>query len=154
MSLKSFFAGSSATLLALVLGLTATTHAAPPAGKEATAAKAAKHRLVIQVSDADPKRWNLALNNARNIIQEVGADNVEIEIVAFGPGIAMLKANSEVADRLGEATSDDVKLMACENTMKAQKLTRDDMSLAVNYVPAGVVEIMKKQEEGYAYLRP
>ena len=128
--------------------------AAGPADRGLPVATTAKHRLVIQVSEADPKRWNLALNNARNIQQDLGRDNVEIEIVAYGPGIGMLKADSEVASRLIEASSDGVKLAACENTMKAQKLSPADMHIATGFVPSGVVELMLKQEQGYAYLRP
>ena len=45
-------------------------------------------------------------------------------------------------------------VVACENTMRAQKITKDDMLPAISYVPAGVTEIMKKQGEGWAYLRP
>ncbi len=48
-------------------------------------------RVVIQVSDADQGKWNLALNNAKNIQTDLGAANVDIEIVAYGPGIGMLK---------------------------------------------------------------
>jgi hypothetical protein len=44
--------------------------------------------------------------------------------------------------------------MACENTMKAQKLARADMLTGIGYVGAGVVEIMRRQQEGWAYLRP
>ena len=53
--------------------------------------------VVIQVSDNDPAKWNLALNNAANIQQALGKDNIEIEIVAYGPGLNMLKAESKVA---------------------------------------------------------
>ena len=49
-----------------------------------------KQKVVFQVSDNDPAKWNLALNNARNIQQDLGKDNVAIEIVAYGPGLAML----------------------------------------------------------------
>ena len=58
----------------------------------ATSLAADKSKLVIQVSENDPATWNLALNNAKNIQKDVGKDNVELEIVAFGPGINMLKA--------------------------------------------------------------
>jgi intracellular sulfur oxidation DsrE/DsrF family protein len=44
--------------------------------------------------------------------------------------------------------------MACENTMKAQKLARADMLNGIGYVGAGVVEIMQRQQEGWTYLRP
>ncbi|MBZ0106335.1 MAG: DsrE family protein [Sulfuricella denitrificans] len=113
-----------------------------------------KQKVVFQVSVADPKTWNLALNNAKNVQQELGAGNVDVEIVVYGPGIGMLKFDSAVANRIDEAVGDGVKVVACENTMKAQKLTRDDMLSSAGFVPAGVVELMKKQKEGYAYIRP
>jgi intracellular sulfur oxidation DsrE/DsrF family protein len=114
----------------------------------------AANKVVMQVSDNDPAKWNLALNNARNLQADLGRDNVEVEIVAYGPGLAMLKADSVVANRVEEALGAGTKIVACENTMAAQKVTRDDMLPKVGYVKAGVVELMQKQQQGWAYLRP
>ncbi len=114
----------------------------------------ARSRVVMQVSDNDPAKWNLALNNAKNIQADLGASNVDIEIVAYGPGIGMLKGDSVVGNRVDEALGAGVKVMACENTMRNQKLAKDDMLPKVGYVSAGVVEIMQKQQQGWAYLRP
>jgi len=113
-----------------------------------------RSKVVIQVSDNDPAKWSLALNNAKNIQTDLGAANVDIEIVAYGPGIAMLKLESPVAARIGEASSTGVTVDACENTMRNQKLTKADMLNGIQYVPAGVVEIIQKQQQGWAYLRP
>jgi intracellular sulfur oxidation DsrE/DsrF family protein len=107
-----------------------------------------QNRVVVQVSDADPAKWNLALNNARNLQADLGAKNVEIEIVAYGPGIGMLRSESIVGNRVGDA------LGAGENTMHAQKLVKADMLDGIGYVGAGVVEIMQRQQQGWAYLRP
>ena len=115
---------------------------------------AQRSKVVIQVSDGDQAKWNLALNNARNIQADLGAANVDIEIVAYGPGIAMLKLDSPVANRVDEANAAGVKVMACENTMTGQKLARSDMLGSVGYVSAGVVEIMQRQQQGWAYIRP
>jgi len=124
-------------------------------GAFAQAADAApKAKVVFQVSDGDTAKWNLALNNAKNVQQELGADKVDIEIVAYGPGIGMLKADAPVGNRVTEATQSGMKIVACENTMKGQRLTKADMNAAIGYVPAGVVEIMKRQGEGWAYIRP
>jgi intracellular sulfur oxidation DsrE/DsrF family protein len=117
-------------------------------------AQLAENRVVIQVSDADTGKWNLALNNARNLQTDLGAKNVDIEIVAYGPGIGMLKADSVVGNRIGEALASGVKVVACENTMKGQKLVKDDMLNGIGYVGAGVVEIMRRQQEHWTYLRP
>ena len=138
-------AGLAALLLPVALGLN-------PAFAQSAAG--AKNRLVVQVSDADPAKWNLALNNAKNVQTDLGNANVDIEIVAYGPGIGMLKAESVVGNRIGEALGTGVKVVACENTMHAQKLQKSDMLNGIGYVGAGVVEIMQKQQQGWAYLRP
>jgi len=119
-----------------------------------TALADGKARMVIQVSESNPATWNLALNNARNIQNDIGKDKVELEIVAFGPGINMLKADAEVANRVTEAAESGIRVLACQNTMRNQKLSKEDMNAQVGYVPAGVVEIMQRQLQGYAYLRP
>ncbi len=126
----------------------------PAARAQATDAGAKKNKLVLQVSDNDPAKWGLALNNAHNVQVDLGEDTVEMEIVVYGPGIAMLKGGSPVAQRVSAALKSGVKVVACENTMKAQKLTYDDMLPDIGYVPAGVVELMQKQQQGYAYIRP
>ncbi|MFZ2649107.1 MAG: hypothetical protein WA210_03275 [Burkholderiaceae bacterium] len=128
---------------------------APLAPVKAQAGGAGKpHKVVFQVSDADPAKWNLALNNASNVQQDLGKDNVAIEIVAYGPGIGMLKLDSVVGTRVAEAMRSGTSIVACVNTMTKQKLSRDDMLSKIGYVEAGVVQLMKRQEEGYAYIRP
>ena len=113
-----------------------------------------KHRLVIQVSDNDPAKWNLALNNAKNVQEDVGAANVDIEIVTYGPGINMLTLESPAQSRIADAMKANIKVLACENTLRGQKLTKADMLPGIGYVPAGVTQIMTRQGEGWAYLRP
>lgn len=129
----------------LVLGALGVSHAALAIEKE---------KVVIQVSQDDAAAWNLALNNAKNIQKEIGAEKVEVELVAFGPGLEMLKAESEVANRISEMVDSGVKVMACQNTMRSRKVEPADMNPKVGYVPSGVVEIMRRQQQGYAYLRP
>ncbi|MCB1898716.1 DsrE family protein [Cognatazoarcus halotolerans] len=111
--------------------------------------------VVIQVSDNDPAKWNLALNNANNLISALGGpDKVEVEIVAYGPGLAMLKDDSVVGERLGDASSHGIALSACSNTMRAQHVTEAELHAGVRTVSAGVLEIMQRQREGWSYIRP
>ena len=121
----------------------------------ATAQDATKKvRVVVQVSEADPARWNLVLNNVKNLQDDLGAANVEIEVVAYGPGIGMLKLDAVSNSRVSDAIKAGVQIAACENTMRNQKLARADMHPNVSYVPAGVTEIVQRQRDGWAYLRP
>ena len=130
---------------AATLALLATALALPVAR---AADKA--YKVVFQVSDADPAKWNLALNNVRNVQHDLGLDNVEIEIVAYGPGIGMLKKDSVVGSRIAQTMAAGTTVIA----MQTQKLGRADMLEDIGFVPAGVVELMKRQKEGYAYVRP
>ena len=134
----------------IAASLVATALAVPEAGAQALPA----NKLIMQVSDNDPAKWSLALNNAKNVQADLGAQNVAIEIVAYGPRLAMLKADSVAANRIAEAMGAGVKVVACENTMTNQKVAKDDMLAGIGYVKAGVVEIMQKQQAGWAYLRP
>jgi len=143
---KTLCSGLAAVAAILLLAGSGEIAQAQPAAQ--------RSKVVIQVSDGDQAKWNLALNNARNIQADLGAANVDIEIVAYGPGIGMLKLDSPVANRVDEANAAGVKVMACENTMKGQKLARSDMLGSVGYVNAGVVEIMQRQQQGWAYIRP
>src|SRR5204862_6430905 len=87
-----------------------------------------KTPVVVQVSDADPARWNLVLNNVKNLQDDLGAGNVEIEVVAYGPGIGMLKLDAVSNSRVTDAIKAGVQVAACENTMRNQKLARADMN--------------------------
>ena len=144
---------TSRRLFALGTGLAAAAavlpaaHAAPPGAP-------ARNKVVFQVSDGDPSKWNLALNNVRNLQTDLPDDESDIEIVAYGPGIGMLKADSSVAHRIAETLKHGVKVVACENSMRGQKLVYADMLPDIGYVPSGVVEIVRKQQQGYAYIRP
>ena len=117
-------------------------------------AQAARQGVVIQVSDDSQKTWNQALNVVKNIQSAYGKDKVDVEVVAFGLGAGMLKLDSPLANRIDDALASGAMVSMCENTMKGQKLTKDDMHPKIGYVPAGVIEIIEKQKQGWAVIRP
>jgi uncharacterized protein len=140
-------------VVAAAPGCAATSAALVPASASAFSQNR-PHKVVLQVSDAEPAKWNLALNNARNVQEDLGRDQVSIEIVAYGPGIGMLKLDSVAGARVAEALGAGVSVVACENTMRNQKIKREDMLPGIGYVAAGVVQLMVRQQQGYAYIRP
>jgi len=111
-------------------------------------------RIVIQVSDDHQGTWGQALNVARNLKSAYGPGNAEIELVAFGSGINMLKADALVATRVLETANAGVKIYACENSMKRFKLNRDDMVENMTYVEAGIAHIIARHREGWFVDRP
>jgi hypothetical protein len=126
-----------------------------PAVRAADATPAAgRCKVVFQVSDDNPAKRNLALNNIRNVQQDLGRNNVDIELVAYGPGLNMRKLDSAVAARVSEALASGAGILACENTMTNTKTGKADMLPNIGYVKAGVTALMMRQREGWAYIRP
>jgi intracellular sulfur oxidation DsrE/DsrF family protein len=121
---------------------------------QATQTVATPKGVVIQVSKNDPAEWEMALINAHNVRKAYGDKDINVEIVAYGPGLKMFRKDSSVTAGLEAAQQDGVKLLACGNTMRMTHTTRQDLNWLVDVVPAGIVEIMQKQSEGYAYVRP
>jgi len=115
------------------------------------------HKIVIQVSTDDPRTQKIALNNAVNLQKHYGMDNIEIEIVAYGPGLGLLTQKSKQGKRVSSLAMQDITFSACGNTMKkvAKKSGKMPVLLeGVGQVPAGVARIMELQEQGYTYVRP
>ena len=110
-------------------------------------------RLLIQISDENPKVWGLALANARNVRHDLGPDKVQIEIVVYGPAIRMLEAESDWRDRVTQVLDEGIRVIACENTMASLKLKRDDMLGGVDFVKTGLAHVMRRELEGWAYAR-
>ena len=120
------------------------------------------HRVAIHVDDSDPKRQNMALNNAFNVNKyyQSKGQKVIIEIVTYGPGLTMLiKDKSKVKDRIAKMSLDmpNLSFAACGNTMaKMTKKTgkRPVLIAEAKNVESGVIRLITLQEKGYAYIRP
>jgi intracellular sulfur oxidation DsrE/DsrF family protein len=117
----------------------------------------AAHHLVVHVSDDRPELWNLALNNVQAVSAAFGRENVQVVVVAYGPGLKMLLKDSVAAERINALEAGGVEFDACWNTMQGmakQSGTLPELLPTAVIVPAGVVRIMQLQTHGFAYLRP
>ncbi len=129
---------------------------------EATHEDKKVHHLAIQVDVDDPAVMNLALNNAANVVQHYTSkgEDVEIEIVAYGPGLHMLRDDtSPVKARIKSLNEGipSVAFTACGNTMAGMEKKEGKPITVVpqaKVVPAGVVRLMELQEQGWSYVRP
>jgi intracellular sulfur oxidation DsrE/DsrF family protein len=131
-------------------------HKAEHKGSERT------HRLILQVNTNDPAMMNLALNNAANVDQYYSdlGEPVEIEVITFGPGLHMLRADtSPVKDRIKSMVESrpSVSFKACGNTQENMAKAENKKIPLVpqaTVVKSGVVRVMELQEQGWSYVRP
>lgn len=120
------------------------------------------HKVAVHVDSNDPKVMNLALNNVANVkkyYDSVG-ESVEIEVVAYGPGLHMFRADtSPVIDRLSTMSLEieNLTFSACGNThakMSEKAGKKIELVEEASMVPSGVVQLIALQEKGYSYIRP
>ena len=133
-----------------LLSTAAAALAATQAARAQSPAGASKERVVIQVSTPEQRLWNQALNYIENLRELYGPDKVEIELVALGLGLGVLKLDSTQGPRVAESLKLGVHISACETTMRRQKLTREDMLPHIGFVPAGLGQIIKRQRKSWA----
>ena len=118
----------------------------------------ADHKLVLQISSANPATQHLVLNNAVNIKKHWG-DDIDVVIVAYGPGLTMLipSKNNKEAKRVASLASSGISFDACHNTMMGMKKKTGHVPKlihGVKVVPAGLARIIELEEKGYSYVRP
>ncbi|MBX9591572.1 MAG: DsrE family protein [Hyphomonadaceae bacterium] len=133
-----------------------------PVKAAAKAGVANTHKVAIQVSQNDKGQMDLALNNARNIIEyyKGKGEPVAIEIVTYGPGLHMLRQDtSPVKERIAPMALENpnLKFVACANTQANQSKAEGKQVALISeatLMPSGVVRLMELQTQGYAYIRP
>ena len=117
----------------------------------------AEKRVVLQISDADPSKQTLVLNVASNLIKHYGPDKVDVEIVAFGPGLRLMFAENVNVGRIKGLDNSGVRFAACSNTLrKMTKLLGEEPELNPHavHVDAGVVLIIELVAQGYTMVKP
>lgn len=117
----------------------------------------AEKHVVLQISNADVQKQTHVLNVATNLLKHYGPDKIDIEVVAFGPGLRLLLKDNSNTARIDGLATNGVRFAACNNTLTAfTKLLGDTPELHNNadHVSAGVVRIMDLVDDGYTLVKP
>ena len=115
----------------------------------------AKYSVVFHLDESAWARTSTVISNVENLIADLGEGNVEVEVVATGEGItAYLRVPSLHGQRFERLGARGVRLVACANSLRAAGLPKEAMLASVEVVPSGVGELVRKQAEGWAYVRP
>lgn len=120
-------------------------------------AEGAENKYVLHISEMDPSKQELILNNARNLLDAYPPGDVDVEIVAYGPGLRLMFAENVNAKRIDSLAQSGVRFAACGNTIKGMtKLLGEEPKLnpSAKVVPGGIVRIGELVKQGYIYVKP
>ena len=114
------------------------------------------HRVVLHLNSDDEKVQRGVLNNIRHLYQELGPQNLFVELVVHGPGLPILiKTRTAFAHELTDLKQHySVSYTACSNTMKSLKVTKEDLISEVGETVPAMVRLMERQEQGWVYIKP
>jgi intracellular sulfur oxidation DsrE/DsrF family protein len=120
---------------------------------DTTSGETAASGVVVHLDEADPGKHEAVLRNISHLLAELGEDT-PVELVVHGPGLAAVLAGAADADQVGRLLGRGVSVAACGNTMRQQGVTAGELITGVSVVPAGLAQIVRRQREGWAYVRP
>ena len=117
----------------------------------------AEHKIVLQLSDNDPRKQALVISVANNLLKFYDPDKVAIEVVAFGQGIDLLRSESPNRKLVESLISQGVRFDVCENTVdtiERETGRRPEIIPGATPVQIGVGQILYLTENGYTLVRP
>lgn len=116
-----------------------------------------KMKVLFHVNESE--RWKVALGNITNLIKDVGSEAVDVVLIANGQGISAY-ADAEKVETMTGLAAQGVQFCACSNSLKMMCeagnvcMRQESLPSFVTVVPAGITAIARKQQEGYAYVKP
>jgi intracellular sulfur oxidation DsrE/DsrF family protein len=131
-----------------VFGLFLTSFAAQAQSPVSTK----KHKVVFQLTSADTIAHKNLVRQLENL--KAAAPNAKIEVVCHNDGIQFLRtAVTKQTEKISELSLAGIDFVACENTMKQRKISREELTISCRTVQAGILEIMTKQEKKWSYIK-
>jgi len=110
-------------------------------------------KTVFHVADGADEVQDATIRYARGIFDDESVEIDAVAVVANASGIELVRSNSDYADEIAELSDGDVQFIACEKSMQAAGLTRDDILDVAETAPTSVGELTRRQEDGFHYIK-
>ena len=113
-------------------------------------------KIVINIHYNDLETVNHNIGTIYNILKEYPSETLKVAVVLYGKGMRVIKKDYDAAtlNRIKSLMEYDVEFIGCKNTMETMKWTQDDFISGVDYVQAGIVEVIERQNDGYFGITP
>lgn len=140
----------AATAIVIMAGLSFALNAPAPVQEEAAAKKG--HRIVFQVTTPDTAAYRSLTRQINHVL--AAWPEAQMEVVVHNKGIGMLlKEKTNVQPELAALKAKGITFLACENTLKQQKIEKSQIVAESGFVPGGLVEVITRQEQGWSYIK-
>ena len=111
-----------------------------------------EHKIIFQLTSGDTTAHKQLIKQFNNILSV--SSTTKIEVVCHGLGLDMLVSGKTIVeDKIKILSEKGVVFNACEFSIKERKVDRSKIISVSGFVPAGIVEIVSKQEQGWSYIK-
>ena len=113
-------------------------------------------KWVIKLYVNDEKTVNAIIGTIYNVLKEYPAEALQVAVVAYGPGLRVLKKDYDkhTLSRISSLMDYEVEFVACKNTMESTHWTEEDLIDDLLYVQAGIADVIERQADGYFEVTP
>ncbi len=112
--------------------------------------KLAEYKGLLHIDES--KKWNLLLTNVENTLKS--GEEVELVVVANAEAVRDLAQEGDLRDRIQRQNDQGVTFAACRNALISNNIDIHSLPEFVEIVPAGIVELIKRQMGGFCYIKP
>lgn len=109
-------------------------------------------KVVVHVDETE--KVPVAIANVANLIKDVGEDQVRATLLANGMAVEVFRSENELAASLGQLAEQGVEVLVCRNSLRSLGMEEGELPGFVQVVPAGITELVRRQKDGWAYVRP
>lgn len=114
-----------------------------------------EYKVIFHIDELN--KWKLLLGNVSNLLNSMDNDKLYVEVLANSEAVKYYDASQDLnadINTMESLNKKSVKFVACNNALIAFDIKKDNIFDFIDIVPAGVVELVKKQSEGFVYIKP
>jgi len=113
-------------------------------------------KIIMKLNNKDIDYANHMLGTIYNILKEYPSDSLKVVVIAYGPGMRVLKKDydKKTLSRIQSLMEYDVEFIGCINTMQTMDWKKKDFIEDIEFVQAGIVEVIERQAHGFIDATP
>lgn len=109
---------------------------------------------VLHIDLGDESRFRLVARNCANYLEALPDEEFELVVVANGGAVTLFSGHEELRKLAEPLMEKGVRFKICHNALDEHNIDPVSLWPGCLVVPAGLVELVKLQRSGYAYIKP
>lgn len=113
------------------------------------------YNVLLHMDSRDENVFKLVARNALNYLNGLPDEKLELRVVANAGAVTLFtREHGDLRELILPLVARGVRFMLCANAIAENRIERESLWPECEIVPAGLVEIVKSQRAGFAYIKP